>query len=107
MSTEIEDRYKKLYSRYVELNINLHNYHVDFLKRKLKKHADLIRDDLSEMRELVLEMKKIVLAVRREHVKNWRVKIQDKYYYSKDGKKKLKRSKKKDYGNYKPPETTI
>lgn len=107
MSTELEDRYKELYSKYVELSVNLHNYHVDFFKRKLKKSADSIRDNLTEMREISMEMKKLILSVRREHVKNWRIKIQEKYYYSKDGKKKLKRSKKKDYGNYKPPETTV
>jgi len=107
MSTDKEDRYRELYSKYVDLNIDLHNYHVEFFKRKSVNSAKGIRDCLAEMRELVLELKKLVLSVRREHVINWRVKIQDKYYYSKDGKKKLKRSKKKDYGNYKPPEKTV
>jgi hypothetical protein len=107
MSTELENKYRELYSKYVDLNINLHNYHIDFLKRKLKKDADIIRDDLSAIRNILLEMKKLVLAVRREHIANWKINVQNRYYYTKDGKKKIKRETKKDHGNYKSPEKTI
>jgi len=99
MSTEKLDAYLELYSKYISLSVDLHNYHLINLRTKGVHSSVQLRSTLLEMRKTVDEMKKLVYLVRREYLDNWKEEVKTRkalrpdgtvrrYNYPKKGKKK-------------------
>jgi len=51
------EKYKQLYSKYVEARINLHNYHIVFVN-------NIGRDSSAGVRKSIIEMEKLERALR-------------------------------------------
>lgn len=62
------ERYKELYSKYVESRVNLHNYHVVFVKYLGLESSIGVRKSLTEMLKAERELRSLVKAAYREQV---------------------------------------
>ena len=85
MSTEKIDEFKRLYSEYVDLNVKLHNYHLAFSIHKGVGTAGELKKVLKLIRKILLQMDKITLSVRREHLDNWRADVSARKIIRPDG----------------------
>ncbi|NDG31813.1 hypothetical protein EB118_17295 [bacterium] len=93
MSTEKLDQYKKLYSEYIELSVDLHNYHQSFLKYQGKKTGLCCKRAIKSMRKVLYDMEKLNIEVRVEFIKNWRADVESRKIKLPDGTIKRKRKK--------------
>ncbi len=91
MSTEILDEYLRLYSEYISLSVNLHNYNQSFLKHKGGPTSRTCRRTIKQMREILYHMDKLVYKVRREHLDNWKEEVASRKTVMPDGRIKRKR----------------
>ena len=102
MSTEHFEKYEELKSRYIDLNITLHNYLVFFSRYKGPKITKMLKHTCREMREILFQMEKILPKVRREHVDNWRQVVAEQKRPSTGGflyARKSSKLKEPNYGN--------
>jgi hypothetical protein len=65
------EKYKQLYSRYVEARINLHNYHIVFINNLGLESSIAVRKNLTEMEKLEKAMK---MACRAAYLENLEIK---------------------------------
>jgi hypothetical protein len=65
------ERYKELYSRYVEARINLHNYHIVFINNLGLESSVGVRKNLAEMERLERAMR---MACRAAYLENLSIK---------------------------------
>jgi Sec-independent protein translocase protein TatA len=70
MSTEKKDRYKELYSKYVDHSVNLHNYHLIFVKHMGYDTGLYLRKSLRNMITLLKEMQKTCREAYAENKQN-------------------------------------
>ncbi len=85
MSTEKLEEYKKLYSEYVNLNVELHNYHLSFLHRSSKPNSQVCKRTIKKMRLLLYSMEKMIYRVRDEFIESWREEIAEIKVFHPDG----------------------
>jgi hypothetical protein len=70
MLTENLERYKQLYSEYIELSIELHNYQQAFLATLGQVPREKVGSAWYRMGKLCKEMKKLARLVHRDHLAN-------------------------------------
>jgi hypothetical protein len=70
MSTEKYDRYKELYSKYIDHAVIVHNYHYAFLRTLGKESGVNVRRSLTSMLVLEKELRRLSLEVFKEHQAN-------------------------------------
>lgn len=85
MSTEKLEEYRKLYSEYIDLSVDLHNYHLSFLEYKGKMTSRACKRTIKKMREVLYHMDKLVYQVRMEHLKLWHEEVEKIKTYNPDG----------------------
>jgi len=73
MSTEKKDKYKELYSKYVDHSVNLHNYHLVFVKHMGYDTGLALRKNIRNMVTLLKEMQKTCRDAYAENKQNLRV----------------------------------
>lgn len=93
MSTDQVLKYRELYSKYIELSLNLHNYHQSYLKLYTKKTAKEIRNTIRDLRIVLHEMLKLNPLVTREQLDIWKAEVANRKEIRPDGTVKLKRNK--------------
>jgi hypothetical protein len=91
------ERYKELYSKYVEARVNLHNYHTVFVNKIGRESSIGVRKNISEMEKIERALKMACRAAFLEQLTIDREagkykKLQEKY-------KKPPRKKKNDNNN--------
>jgi len=91
MSTEKIDEYRRLYSEYISLSVDLHNYHLSFLKYKGGETGRSCKRTIKKMRKILYYMDKINFFVRREHLDNWKAEVESRKTIQPDGTIKVKR----------------
>lgn len=64
------NQYKELYSKYVELSVNLHNYHLTFIRNPSFEGGLRERKQLRNMILVTREMLRLSRAVFEEHKAN-------------------------------------
>ncbi len=85
MSTEKIEEYQKLYSEYLNLSVELHNYHLNFLAYKGKTTSRACRRTIRKMRELLYHMDKVIYKARMEHMEIWHKEVEKIKTYNPDG----------------------
>jgi hypothetical protein len=70
MSTEKYDRYKELYSKYIDHAVIVHNYHYAFLRTLGKESGVNVRRSLTTMVVLEKELRRLSLEVFKENQVN-------------------------------------
>ena len=65
------ERYKELYSKYVEARVNLHNYHIVFINNLGLDSSIGVRKNLGEMERLERAMR---MACRAAYLENLAIK---------------------------------
>lgn len=73
ISTEKLEIYKKAYSEYLGLIVELHNYHCAFLASPSFRTGFALRSHLSKLRKMASELKSISLAAWREEKVNYKL----------------------------------
>lgn len=69
MSNENLERYKKLYSEYIDHAVNVHNYHLVFINTLGLESGKTVRSSLKYMIRLERELQKASLDAYKEHRK--------------------------------------
>lgn len=70
MSTEKKDKYKNLYSKYVDHSVNLHNYHLTFVRFMGYDTGLAIRKNVRSMIKLLKEMQRTCREAYYENKQN-------------------------------------
>jgi hypothetical protein len=70
MLTENLERYKQLYSEYIDHSVTLHNYQQAFLTTLGQVPRRNIGKAVSKMGKLCREMRKLSILVHRDHIEN-------------------------------------
>jgi hypothetical protein len=73
MSTEKMDRYRELYSKYIEHSVNLHNYHRVFIKHVGYDTGLAIRKNIRSMIEIEKELKNLCREAYFENKQNVKI----------------------------------
>lgn len=73
MSNEKFERYKELYSKYLEHAIELHNYHQVFIKRKGVRPGKQVRIQVKAIIKLEKELWKASIAAYEECLENYKL----------------------------------
>jgi len=72
MSTEKFDQYKEVYSKYILLAIELHNYHQQFISRRGFRTAKVLRSKIKEIMAVEKVLWKISVAAYEECLINFK-----------------------------------
>ena len=88
MSTEKYNRYRELYSKYIEHAVTVHNYHYVFLKTLGKEPGIQVRRALSEM----INIEKELRILSRDIFKENNINLKEQRRAEKKGFTKIKRA---------------
>ena len=70
MSNEAMEKYKALYSQYIDHAVNLHNYHLLFMRNVGEETGVAVRSNLKYMMRLEKQLQKACLEAWKEHRQN-------------------------------------
>jgi hypothetical protein len=62
------EKYKELYSKYVDTRVNLHNYHVVFIKHLGLESSIGVRKCITEMSKVERQLRALVKEAYREQI---------------------------------------
>lgn len=85
MQSKLLEEYKKLYSDYISLNVDLHNYNLTFIKNRGDDSSRSCKRTIKKMRMVLYHLDKLVYKVRREHLDNWKKEVEKRKIIQPDG----------------------